>query len=101
MRNSFLPLSIVACIFLISCDKSKPAENTTRMTSNTIKLASLKKDARKIGPEKSKEQSSIENARILISKANNQILGYSVGPFGKTIINAVISMTVSFYSAST
>lgn len=91
MRNTLLPLSISACFFLASCDKNKPAENTTQTSSNTTVLASLKKDARKIGPEKSKDQSSIENARTLISNSENKILGYWVGPFGKTSINITLS----------
>jgi hypothetical protein len=91
MRNTFLPLSVFACIFMVSCNKSKPVESTTQANSNTTVLASLKKDARKIGPEKSKEQSSIENARDLISKSENKLIGYWVGPFGKTQINIALS----------
>jgi hypothetical protein len=90
MRNTLLPLS-VACMFLISCNKTKPVENTTQVNSNTSKFASLKKDARKIGPEKSKEQSSIENARSLISKSDNQLTGYWVGDFGNNMINIALA----------
>jgi hypothetical protein len=91
MKNTFLVPSIVACMFLISCNKSKPTENTTQENSNTSKLASLKKDARKIGPEKSKEQSSIESARSLISKSDNQLTGYWVGAFGNNRINIALA----------
>jgi YARHG domain len=97
MKNLFTAFTLFT-LFLGSC-KTQKSENTSDSTSvqqqpNKAEATAvvLKKDARKIGPEKSPEQSKIEEAIEKISaNAADPVVGYYVGMFGKNKINIAIA----------
>ncbi len=85
----FIALSVV----LFSCaTKDNTSTNIQKDTTTAIiQTTTLKKDARKMGPEKSEEQRKIEEALKNAQNAGaNSLLGSWVGAFGQTKINIFI-----------
>lgn len=90
----FLAIS-AGSMLAISCGKSSqenivsnPPETSAEVPSTNIVLA---KDPRKIGPEKSKDQFTIEENIYNINSSENPLYGYWVGSFGKNKINIAIA----------
>jgi hypothetical protein len=83
---------LIAACAMMACTQKKelPTEKETPATP-PVALA-VKKDARKIGPEKSSEQNRIEEAiEKLDANAGQPGIGYWVGMFGKNKINVAIA----------
>jgi YARHG domain len=91
----------LVCLFilpalLISCQPKEKiadaAEPATDTVSKTPVVMAVKKDARKIGPEKSAEQMMIDVAlEKMTSNTSDPGVGYWVGMFGKNKINIAIA----------
>lgn len=92
-------MKVYACIalsiLLFSCTKKKPHEAETSSVDTVggqLEFKMVNVDARKIGPAKSTEQIQLEEAVAkLDANANNPVVGYWVGMFGKNKINIAIA----------
>lgn len=84
---------LVVLIALFSCTSSdKTTSNIQKDTTTTsVNVNTVKKDARKMGPQKSAEQLKIEEALKNVQTADNNLLGSWVGAFGQTKINIFIA----------
>ncbi len=92
-KNSLLILLLVV---LFSCatkdNASTNIQKDTTASTPIVQNTSLKKDARKMGPEKSADQIKIEEALKTVKSADaNSLLGSWVGAFGQTKINIFIA----------
>jgi hypothetical protein len=96
MKKSLILL--ILSVILVCCTNKET--NTTNIQKDTVaaepkqvmKQDSLKKDARKIGPEKSQEQLKIEaGLNNIKDQEDNSMLGCWVGSFGQTKINVFIA----------
>ncbi len=91
------PLVLFILSSFIGCGKKQSSDNivpTDSIAKQDTKQAMrvLKIDARKIGPDKSSEQSRIEDAiRLMNENKNLEIVGYWVGTFGHNKINIALA----------
>ncbi|MBT1686801.1 YARHG domain-containing protein [Dawidia soli] len=86
-KSSILLISCLA----IACGQKKEAPITPEAAETPVTFV-VKKDARKIGPEKPPEQTRIEEAiEKLQANADMPCIGYWVGMFGKNKINIAIA----------
>jgi hypothetical protein len=93
MKN--LVVIIVSCVLLACSTKKETATNDIQVDSiaaPAVVEVSVERDARKIGPEKPSDQVQIEEAiQKLTENANDPLVGYWVGMFGKNKINIAIA----------
>ena len=99
-----LSQTLIAFLIVLSfsCSNEKPkneysgvksVDKTTEIKEDKKeqKTSKLKKDARLIGPKKTKEQTLVDNDIKNIDQSLNPMYGYWVGMFGKNKINVAIS----------
>jgi hypothetical protein len=86
---------LTSLIALFSCtNNDKTTSNIQKDTTAAVIVNVVKKDARKMGPQKSAEQIKIEEAlKNVQSSSDNKLLGSWVGVFGQTKINIFIANT--------
>jgi hypothetical protein len=91
MLKNIFTLGIIS-VLLFGCGKpqSKEVVGETKKEAPEAKIV-LAKDPRKIGPEKSTEQLTIEENIYNINASENPLFGYWVGSFGKNKINIAIA----------
>jgi hypothetical protein len=93
MLKNTLSLIAVTLIFF-SCSKTKENNDVeltvSADTTNQAPIV-LANDPRKIGPEKSEAQLTIEENIYSINSSENPVYGYWVGAFGKNKINIAIA----------
>ncbi|HEY0651644.1 MAG TPA: YARHG domain-containing protein [Chryseosolibacter sp.] len=85
---------LALALMLFACSKTKESSDSQLSTApdTTAKApVVLAKDPRKIGPEKSKDQITIEQNIYSINASENPLYGYWVGSFGKNKINIAIA----------
>lgn len=104
MKQIVLLSGLVVSVFMYSCNAGDGAGTppTTEViaagvesTAIDTKEASLEKDPRKIGPEKSASQQQIEINTGKINASNHPLYGYWVGDFGKNKINIALAYTAN------
>ena len=93
MKNNILILisSFIIAACTSSNDNANIQKDANASANNQVQKDSLKKDARKIGPEKSADQVKIEEALKNAQSTDNSLLGSWVGQFGQTKINIFIA----------
>jgi len=97
MRVLSVLLIVMSTMFSISCSKTAQNEQnetkSEKLSDNKIQKleATLARDPRNIGPEKSKEQYQIEENIYKIDAVESQLYGYWVGAFGKNKINIALA----------
>lgn len=93
MKN--LAVIIISCLVLACSTKNETAKTDTpvdTVSAPAVVEVSVERDARTIGPEKSSDQLQIEEAiQKLMDNANDPLVGYWVGMFGKNKINIAIA----------
>ena len=91
MKKLSLLLSPIMLFIFTSCNDSVPQEKEKVVEKTETKQATLTKDPRKIGPDKSLSQYKIEENIFKINSEDHPLYGYWVGAFGKNKINIAIA----------
>ena len=100
LQSFFLAAAIG--FFALSCGKTEQQTKSAEAAQEEVAsegeaeetetlTATLERDPRKIGPEKSKEQYKIEENIYEINASENPVYGFWVGSFGKNKINIALA----------
>ena len=97
MKKHSWTLWLCALLILSACQSESTSQQSTSSEAeateenSAVQKVVLKKDPRNIGGAKSAEQLTIERAMKKIEAAENRLVGYWVGSFGKNRINIAIT----------
>lgn len=89
-RFSFIICALFA-FYCLSCGNKAETNTSPGNNDSTGTATQTGKDPRNIGGEKSDMQVAIDQAQVNIRSANDPLLGYWIGPFGKNMINLTLS----------